>query len=329
MKNSLLISVLIFIITLALFHSCRKQPEIPMSIGRMEQSLFTIPVDNVAEYIPRLKLQYGELFDLYCSRVISIGSPGSPGFPEELTKFLTDSSMNIVYRRVMEVYPDLKDIESSLGRAFYNYRMELPDMPIPSVYTIMSGFNQSIVTADTVLAIALDKYLGKDEEMYLMIGTSRYIAQTMDRKYLPADCMRAWVYTEFPFYNSANNVLNNILYEGKVMYAVHRLLPNTPDSIIFGFTPAQMRWCQNNAAQMWTSLIENRVLFSTDHLLISKLIDPSPFTSTFSNESPGRAAVWLGYQIITSYMKRNRVSLEQLLSDNDYPQLLDKARFRP
>jgi len=327
-KKSSLLSCLIIGLFLT-FQSCRRHPEIPITIERLEHSLFSIPIDSVAEFIPRLEQQYGELFDLYTNRIIRIGLSSNPSFPEELTRFLTDSTMNIVYRRVMEVFPDLKDLERDLGRAFYNFRREFPDRVVPRVYTLMSGFNRKMITSDTILAISLDKYLGRDEEMYFLLGTHRYLRQTMDRKYLAVDCMRAWIYTEFPFENVTENVLNNILYEGKVMYAVHRLLPKTPDSILFGFTPEQMRWCQNNKARMWTALVENRLLFSTDFMTISRLIDPAPFTGTFSNESPGRAAVWLGYRIIASYMRRNNVTLEELLLDNDYQQILNRARFRP
>ena len=254
------------------FSSCRKQPEIPLKISRLEQSLFTIPIESVSVSIPLLEQQYGELFDLYNNRVICIGASHDPDYPQELTLFLTDDHMNLVYERVMAVYPHLKDIESGLGKAFYNYRKECPDRVIPSVYTLISGFNQSMITADTILAIALDKYLGRDEDIYFRMGIPKYMRHVMESKYVVPDCMKAWIYTEFPYNDSIDNVLANILYEGKVMYALHHLLPHTPDSLLFGYTPDQMRWCRNNTKEMWTFLVENKMLFSTDYFLISKLV---------------------------------------------------------
>ncbi|MDR1172754.1 MAG: hypothetical protein LBL24_09895, partial [Bacteroidales bacterium] len=234
MKTTIFNYPIILLLMVSSFQSCRQQPEAPVKIGRLEQSLFTIPIDSIPVSIPRLEQQYGELFDLYSNRVICIGSPKDPGYPEELTRFLTDSYMNRAYKRVMEVYPNLDDLETGLDRAFSNYRKEFPERVIPSVYTLISGFNQQMVTADTILAIALDNYLGKDEEMYLKMGLANYQRHTMDRKYLVPDCMKAWIYTEFPYNDSIDNVLTNILYEGKVMYAMHQLLPETPDSLIFG-----------------------------------------------------------------------------------------------
>lgn len=295
----------------------------------MEQSLFTVPVESIAASIPLLEQQYGELFDLYNNRVIYIGSSKEPEYPKALTMFLTDEYMNLAYKKVMDVFPNLKDIETGLGKAFYNYRKEFPEKIIPSVYTLISGFNEPMITADTILAISLDKYLGRNEDMYFRMEIPKYLRYTMERKYLVPDCMKAWIYTEFPFNDSIDNVLANVLYEGKVMYALHRLLPQTPDSLIFSFTPDQVRWCRNNTAQMWQSLVERKMLYSTDYLTINKLTGPAPFTSLFTSESPGRAVLWLGYRIIESYMKNNSVPLEALLEDNDYQQILTKAKFRP
>ena len=332
MKKTLIYSVIqLFNLLLvsSFLYSCRQQPEIAVKIDRMEQTLFTIPIDDISTSIPHLEQQYGELLDIYSRRIIRIGSSKNPIYADELTKFLTDSFMNLAYKRVMEVYPDVKKIETGLGVAFSNYRKEFPDRVIPSVYTLISGFNESIVVTDTILAIALDKYLGVNEDMYFMLDLPNYQRQVMDREYLTADCMRFWINTEFPYNDSINNVLTNILYEGKIMYALHRMLPATPDSLLFGFTSEQMRWCRNNTARMWAELVDKKMLFSTDQITINKLIGPAPFCALFTRESPGRAVIWLTYRIIESYMKNNKLSLEVLLNENDYQKILREAKYKP
>ena len=80
---------------------------------------------------------------------------------------------------------------------------------------------------------------------------------------------------------------------------------------------------------MWTFLVERKMLFSTDYMTINKLINPTPFTALFTNESPGRAAVWLGYKIIESYMKNNDVSIPQLIADENYQGILERSKFNP
>jgi hypothetical protein len=121
-----------------------------------------------------------------------------------------------------------------------------------------------------------------------------------------------------------------MLYNGKIIYFTKALLPEESDSLIIGFSKYQMEWCKANEEKMWTYLVENKKLFSTDLLTISKFVNPAPFTKDFTNQSPGRAAVWIGYQIINRYMAKNsEVTLQQLMLDKNYKEILRKSKYRP
>jgi hypothetical protein len=129
---------------------------------------------------------------------------------------------------------------------------------------------------------------------------------------------------------SADNVLSEMIHEGKLKYFEKCMLPDNNDEIIFGFTSDQMKFCRNNESQMWQYMIENDLVFKTDQFIIRKLIGDGPFTSYFTNESPGRAAVWIGFRIVESYMNRNRgTSLESLMNDINIQQILEKAKYDP
>ena len=319
----------VFVLSFLIFiQSCGKHPEIPITISRLEKSLFAIPVDSIEAHVSKLQQQYGTLLDKM-SLELGIQMPDHDEYAEDLARFITYPDMVVTFQKVMAVFPDLRDIESGFGRAFFNYEKEFPDRTIPELYTLISGFNSKWIVTDEYMAIALDHYLGSDEDIYGMLMLPNYERRLRDKKYIVPQSVNAWLTTEFPFNDSINTVLNNILYHGKLMYAMHQLLPCTPDSILFGFTPAQMRWCGNNSTQMWTHLVENRLLFASDQFTINKFVGPAPFTSTFTRESPGRAAVWLGYKIVASYMKREKVSLQELMLTEDYQQILQKAKFRP
>jgi uncharacterized protein YjaZ len=108
------------------------------------------------------------------------------------------------------------------------------------------------------------------------------------------------------------------------------MLPETTDDIIFGFTPNQMKFCRNNESQMWQYLIENNLLFSTDQFKIRKLIGEAPFTSYFTNDSPGRAAVWIGFRIVESYMMKNQsAKIADIITNTDVQSILEKAKYSP
>jgi hypothetical protein len=308
---------------------CSRTQDVEIKIDRLEQRLFAIPIDSLPAAIPGLQQHYGTLFELYNQGILAIGSSDDPQYPQRLAGFLTDSYIHAAYRKVMERYPDAADLEKTLSAAFSEYHRHFPERTIPSVYTLISGFNQSMSVDEGILAISLDKYLGANEEFYSRLDIPVYQRRLMDKPYIVPDCMKAVAYTDFPDTDTVNNVLSNILYEGKIACFVHRMLPDAPDSLILGYTAEQLKWCKNNTRQMWTFLVEKKMLYRTDYLMVSKLVGPAPFTSLFTRESPGRAAVWLGYQIIESYMKHKNLSLEELMNNTDWTGILNEAKFKP
>ena len=119
--------------------------------------------------------------------------------------------------------------------------------------------------------------------------------------------MYAWASSEWDFASlryPADNVLSEIIHYGKLKYFEKCMLPGTGNNLLFGFSPGQMKFCRNNEREMWQYLVEKNLLFSTDQLTIRKLIVEAPFTGFFTEESPGRAAVWLGFRIVESYMQK-------------------------
>ena len=60
-----------------------------------------------------------------------------------------------------------------------------------SVFTCITGFNNSIITGDSVLGISLDRYLGADCEYYPRLDIYKYIAARMTPENIVPDCMYA------------------------------------------------------------------------------------------------------------------------------------------
>ncbi len=147
---------------------------------------------------------------------------------------------------------------------------------------------------------------------------------------IPSDLVRFWLFGEFQFNDSIDNLLNNMIYEGMLMYLTKRLLPEQPDSLIFGFTPDQMQWCNRNEEQMWAHLVEHKLLFSTEQFTINQFVGEAPFTKAFTNESPGKASIWLGYRIVSRFMNRNKdYSLSMLMNETDYLSILSRSGYNP
>lgn len=336
--------ILILLMALLMFSaSCKRNPyKVSLSgiaadveITRLEKELFSIQPEEIIDRLPLLKEKHDTILQLF-SYAVNTGSIDDPLYGEYLTAFCTDRQNNDVYGIAMEVFPDIGPVEKEIETAFRHYRYYFPDRKVPKVFTCITGFNASIITMSgvPVLGISLDKYLGPDCSYYPGLGIYNYMTVRMTPDHVVPDCLYGWAASVWDYSDMkypADNVLAQMIHEGKLRYFTRCMLPDLPEELIFGFTPEQMKFCRNNEDLMWQYLIENELIFKTDQFTIRKLTGEAPFTSYFSNESPGRAAVWLGFRIIESYMSGNRKdgALGSLMDDVNIQEILEKAKYDP
>jgi hypothetical protein len=144
------------------------------------------------------------------------------------------------------------------------------------------------------------------------------------------DALQAWLITEFPYSSEKDNLLSQMIYHGRTVYCTQHLIPDIPDTLLWGYTRGQMDFCRQNERNMWEYLVENKKLFNTDRFTVSQFINEAPFTKEYSQESPGKAAVWQGYKIVKSYVKHNPdVSMYELMTENNYQKILNLSKYNP
>ena len=108
-------------------------------------------------------------------------------------------------------------------------------------------------------------------------------------------------------------------------------LPSTADDKKIGYAEDKFEWAVANESQLWKYFIENKLLFSTEPKLQDRFITNAPFSKFYidiDKESPGRIGVWLGWQIVRSYMNNNNVTLQQLLQTSS-EEIFKKSKYKP
>ncbi|RLD48486.1 MAG: hypothetical protein DRI94_12465 [Bacteroidetes bacterium] len=304
--------------------------KVNLNIVRFDNILFSIKPDSLENKILDLNKKYTEFIDIFGNRIINIGGTNNANFIYLLKNFLTDYDILQVQKQVSKKYSDINDIKSNLTNAFKHYKFYYPDKKIPLIYTTVTGFNQSIIITDSLLIIGLDKYMGTNYDYYSRLQIPYYMRKNMNRENIVPDCIRAVAIADFPFYDSLNNVISNMVYEGKIQYFINSLLPDYPDSLKFRYTNNQLKWLDNSEKSIWEFMVDKELLFSTKYMDIKRFTQDGPFTPAFSNDSPPRAGSWLGYRIVCNYMKNNpKIKLQDLMKENDYQKILNLSKYNP
>lgn len=304
--------------------------DLTLKLSRLDHELFAVNSQNIATQLPQIQKSYGQFFEAYNENVLGLGNSTDPAYENYLKTFLTDSIRQASVKQIDSVYSDLTELKQQLELGFKHYKYYFPNKTIPTIITLVSGFNQSIVLTSDAIGLSLDNYLGSSCTFYKQLGIPAYKRENMIREKIPADIIYAWGISEFGFDESKVNLISQMIYQGKMMFFVDAMLPDEADNYKIGYTPDKLAWCAQSEASMWTYLIEHKMLFSSDRMNIVRFINPAPFTSCFTADSPGRTGVWMGWQIVRAYMKKHpEISIPELMAENDYQKILNESGYSP
>lgn len=274
---------------------CQKdvRPE-PVEIRRLDIKLPAgeMPVDEEAFKAAELLFQvsgYGEFND------------------SSLAVYSRSHAISFHSAMIKEKYSDISGIESELGSVFGKMREYYPEISIPDVYSIISPFNQSVFTVDTLLYIGLNHYFGPDYEPYSYFPD--YIRKTKMRERIAPDVTEALLRKQYGYKPVTDypTALSRMLYEGALVDAVMKVTGLTEREVMC-YDKEQMDWLEANEKKIWNELITRKLLYSTDEDVALRLVAPSAVTSILSPEAPGRAGRYMGYKIVKAYLKNNDVS---------------------
>jgi len=301
--------------------------ELEVNIERFERDLFELKKEGS---LKELKKTYPRILKLYSEKVIGLGQVENLNFSTYLNKFLTDSTMNLVVNRIDSIFPNLDKQEEELSEGFKHLKYYYPKAEIPKLFSQLSGFNQSIVVDEGLIGVSLDKYLGEDCDFYALLRRPVYLRENMTPNRVAQDILLAYGLTEFPFKPQRQNLMEQMIYQGKVLYFLQALLPEKAEQDIMKYSTEDYQWCVDNETQVWAYLIEQKHLFSTHASMARNYINDAPFTTGMPQESPGRIGTWIGLQIVKSYMaKHSEISLPDLMSNNDYAAILRESAYQP
>lgn len=309
---------LLFILLIALTACDRTEraiSQIPMDVKvlRMDSIFFHTPVEE----LPLIKAKYPLFFPENTT-------------DEEWAKKQSDSLQKELFSEINKTFVDFSDQKKTIKSICQHIKYYFPQFTPPKVVTLTSDVDYSsrVIYADSLLLIGVDNYLGSKHRFYS--DMEAYIAQELDKKYLPVDVALSFAEAIIP--SSRNTTfLDTMIHEGKVLYLAHKFLPTVSEEDLLKYTSEKYQWTEENEAQIWRYFIENQLLYSTDRKILTRFIDMAPFSKFYlelDNQSPGGVGRYIGLRIVTQYMEKHPDALQKL-GIIPTEELFKEANYKP
>lgn len=311
---------------------------VEIEIQRFDEAVLNVRRESVQEDVQVLYDEYESFMPVWVEDILGIPVEDTAYLCQQLPEFLEDTLYGFAEtnRKAKEAFADVSDIEKEISKAFSRILYLWPEMAVPNVYFMVSGFSAGIyffdadddADADDNVAVGTDMYLGSDWEWYNRV-VYNYQKQTMSREYIAGDVVSAYLFRNFPYTGRQNRLIDNMMYRGKMMYLLSQLLDEKPWNVM-GYTREQWDWCAKNERNIWNFMMDRKDLFKTESMLITGYLNDGPFCSEVSQECPARVGTWIGWKIAESYMKHNEnISIQELIANDDAQMILENSYYKP
>lgn len=283
-----------------------------ITVDRYDKAFFETPSSE----LPKLKVQYPEFFPPSISDSVLVNKMQNPLWRE-------------LYAEVQKRYGNFDKETAEIEDLFRYIKYYYPKTQIPKVYTVIQEMDTDykVIYTEKALIISLELYLGKNHKFYEF---PNYMKQTFEPSQILPDIVESFSRAKVkpPV---TKDLLSLMIYSGKQLYLNDVLLPEYTDEDKICYTPEQLKYCQDNEANMWRFFIEEKLLYDTDPKLSQRFISPAPFSKfglSSDNETPGRLGAWFGLQIVRSFMENNDIPMQQMLL-MDAKDIFQKSKYKP
>lgn len=308
--------------------------KIDLKTERFEKDFFTIDSNHLAAQYPKLLQHYSSFAENFLTTILNADPRwGRDTLQSYLQGF--SASYRPVYDTAEKMFSDFSVYEKQIKTGLQYVKYYFPSYPIPSkIITYigpLDGYGD-ILDKDAII-VGLHHHLGKNFSLYKTIWFQEtypdYISNRFELTYIPVNAMKNIVNDMYPQKQEDKTLVLQMVEAGKKLFLLQKLLPETPENMIIGYTEKQMKESYDHETEIWDLFVQNNFLQTIDNNIIKNYIGESPKTQELGDASPGNIGAFAGWQVVKKYMKKNAgTSPEQLMKMNDEI-IFQQAKYKP
>lgn len=330
----------VFFISGLFFSGCgpddgQKAPDVShisvnLQLQRFERDLFALDTANMDAGLQELARKYPDFLPFFLTEIAHDPTNPRETPREALSGFITAPQVRRLNDSCQAAYPDLSGLRADLTQMMRYYRHYFPERPTPRFVTTVTEFiGDAYAVNDSLVMIGLDMFMGENFSGYNPEIFPYYLRRQFDKPYITPKIALALA-SRLAGPPPGEKIIDYMIHNGKILTVIKALVPSVPDSMIMGYTRAQMEECYVNEQSVWARLLDMQVLYQPLSSKNQKIVMPSPSSDNVFQESPGEIGNWVGWQIVKAYTERYpETTLKDLLNLRDTQEFLEKAKYKP
>lgn len=304
------------------FSACEQKPqEVPVGIRRLEKDIFAAKspadVSLLLQKNPILRDYFGLPSGVADSMITN-----------QLYQNISNRDLQQFSQELQTEFADLTFLQTQLQQAFGQIKASYPDFKAPEIVTTITGFmGTDLYVSDSIIVIGLD-YFGGPKAKYRP-QLFDYQLRRYQKEYIAPGILFfiSQKYNKVP--NEDKTLLADMIWYGKGFEFVKQVSPETPDSLIIGYSGEQLTDVYASQQDIWAYFLDRQLLYQTRDAEKERFISERPATPEISQYCPGGIARWVGWRIVGEYLhKKSNTTLTELMANTNVRQIFEEANYK-
>ncbi len=304
--------------------------EVPLTTVRYEQDFFAIDTLRLDASLQKLAGQQPLFTQDFLYNILATS-------PETATKDVPQfmNAYQSLYKQTSVKYASIEKQVAAVKQGLRYVKYYFPEYKLPTkLITFIGPINSfgNIITIDA-LAIGLQVYLGKNNPIYVSEeGQSHYpiyVSRRFEPEYMATNCMKNILDDLFPLQDAGAPLCEQMVAAGKRLYFLKQVLPTEQDSIVSGYTAAQLEGCYKSEKDIWSFFVQNNLLYEKDPSLIGDYMQDGPNTAVFGVASPGFIGQVVGYRMVEAWLQKNKELPLDKVMKTPAKIIFEQAKYKP
>jgi hypothetical protein len=329
------------LISLFIFASCNNKQTNPdvsnikinLTTLRFEQDFFDTTKENLFSYLHQINSNNASFTQNYLETILNV----DPKWPADTSaKYVNDfiKAYRPVFDSSEKIFSNFSSYEKEIkkGLQFFKYYFPAYAAPTKIITYIgpLDGYGD--ILTDDAFVIGLQQHLGKNFSLYksemVQLTYPEYISRRFEPDYIAINCMTNLVLDMFPEKMDEKSLVEQMVEKGKRLFVLQKILPNTAEFKLLGYSEEQLEGCYKNESKIWNLFVQNNLLQTIDNN-IKNYIGESPKTQELGDASPGNIGAFVGWQIVKKYMQKNSSTTLQQLMDTAADSIYQQSKYKP
>lgn len=308
--------------------------KIELTVRRFEQELFKLDTVNYTTNLDQLVARYPSFGENYVSLILNADPNWQADSIADYVKGFANA-YKPVFDSAQQVFKDFSVYEKEIKQGLRYVKHYFPTFKdrkqIITYIGPLDGYGD--ILSDDAIIIGLQHHLGKNFSLYRSALVQEvypeYISNRFEPSYIAVNCMKNIVNDLFPEKIEDKPLVQQMVEKGKRLYVLGKLLPDTEEYKLIGYTSGQLKAVYTHEPAVWNLFVQNNFLQTMDNNIIKNYIGEGPKTQELGEGAPGNIGSFAGWQIVKKYMNKNPGYSLQKLMETDAELIFQQARYKP